>query len=164
MHPPSSLPPFIFLLSDHTTRTLACDVAERLSEIDSHVYIDDFLAPVYDGFAAMFDMDLKRDFARPRETDKLMLEAISESTESDIIVSLEKWFIETFGEAQLGRMALKRALEVRENFDHTIVFRDATQRHLEAFAHIALRDKILVAITSVWSVENHINWIKKDAR
>lgn len=129
---PPSLPPYIFLMSDHTTAKLAAEVADALSTKYPHVYVDDFLAPIYEGFAAMFELDWKRDMGNPDEVNRIFLPA-GEQTERDIIVSLEKWFIEQFGEKALGMSARQRCDARNEMADYVTVFRDATAKHLEGF-------------------------------
>lgn len=81
----------------------------------------------------MFELDWKRDLGMPTNTNRLLLPALKESTEGDIIVSLERWFIEQFGPRTLGQLARARALENREVADYAIIFRDATPTHIEAF-------------------------------
>lgn len=148
---PIHLPPLTFLMSDHTTSSLAVDVAEALSEANNTLYVDDFLSPVYEGLQSMFSIDWKRDMANPRETQRLMLESASgDASENDIIVSLEKWFNETFGEAQLGKMGLHRMKTNREMFSYPYLFRDATPKHIEPFIadmSIARRDMLMVWLT-----------------
>lgn len=145
---PIHLPPLTFLMSDHTTATLAIDVAEVLSSLNHTLYIDDFIAPVANGLQAMFDIDWARDMADPKQTNRLMLESIDgESTEHDMLVSLEKWFNENFGERQLGKMALNRMRVNRETFDYPYLFRDATPTHIQAFiadTSIPRRDMLIV--------------------
>lgn len=116
---PPSLPPYIFLMSDHTTAKLANEVAEALSAKYPSVYVDDFLAPIHEAYRALFSLDWKRDMASDVE-----------STERDHIVSLEKWFIEQFGEHELGKLARERCDERNEMADYITVFRDATPYHL----------------------------------
>lgn len=157
MTAPINLPPLTLLMSDHTTHSLACDVAEALSAANASLYVDDFLAPVYEGLRSMFDMDWKSDMASPTETRKLMLESIDgEATEGDILVSLEKWFNETFGEAQLGKMGLKRMKTNRDLFAYPYLFRDATPTHISSFladSSLARRDILMVNLVT----ENPIN-------
>ncbi len=121
---PPSLPPYIFLMSDHTTAQLAHDVAEELSRRHPSVFIDDFLAPIHEAFAAMFELDWKRDAGDPRNVGP---------TERDNIVSLEKWFIEQFGEHRLGNMGRERCIARNMMVDYITVFRDATNAHLIGF-------------------------------
>lgn len=145
--PPPSLPPYTFLMSDHTTRQLACDVAEELSQLNHTVYIDDFLTPIHDALAAMLELDMKRDLGSPSNTNRLVLETVEECTEQDLINSLERWHIKRFGEDALARIALKRAQYNRANFDYSYVFRDARPIHVEAFNSIPARDKYIVPLT-----------------
>lgn len=145
--PPPSLPTFIFLVSDHLTRQLACDVAEELSSLSPAVLIDDFLGPIHDGLSAMLELDMKRDLGSPSSTNRLVIECVNESTEQDLINSLERWFINQFGDNRLGQLGYLRALENRAISDYTIVFRDATDAHMRAFAVIAQRDKCVMRLT-----------------
>ncbi len=163
MKPPVSLPPFTFLMSDHTTRQLACDVAEELSKIHDGVYVDDFLLPIHDGLAAMMELDMKRDLGSPRNTNRLVTEAVKESTEQDLIVSLEKWHIETFGEHHLGQLAFKRAMDNRANYEYSYVFRDATVKHLDAFKSLAPRDMYRMHLLHTYTVDEVVNLILKAA-
>ena len=119
-----SLPPFIFLMSNHETNQLAADVAEALSHRYPEVFVDDFLAPIHEGLSAMFELDWKRDMGNPTMVGP---------TERDQIVSLEKWFIDEFGLHRLGQMALARCNDRNETADYVTVFRDATEPHLEGF-------------------------------
>lgn len=128
-----ALPPYIFIMSDHESRQLACDVAELLSRENNMVLVDDFLAPIYEGLGSMFELDWKRDLGVPINSNRLLLPALKESTEGDMIKDLERWFIERFGPFALGQMALARAAENREVADYSVVFRDATPEHLKAF-------------------------------
>lgn len=149
---PIHLPPLTFLMSDHSTATLAVDVAEVLSSLNHTIYVDDFLAPIENALQSMFDLDWGRDMGNPRDTHRLMLEATDgESTERDIMVSLEKWFIETFGEEQLGKMGLKRMKINRELYQYPYLFRDATPIHIRPFladTSIARRDILMVDLTA----------------
>jgi hypothetical protein len=149
---PIHLPPLTLLMSDHTTSQLAIDVAEELSLRNASLYVDDFLTPIHEALQSMFDLDWKRDMANPRESNRLMLESLSgEDSERDVIVSLEKWFNETFGEAQLGRMGLKRMKINRELFDYPYLFRDATPKHIQpiiADSSIPRRDILMVFLSS----------------
>lgn len=139
--------PFTFLVSDHTTHKLACDVAELLVEANDGVFIDDFLAPVQDGLSAMLGLDMKRDLGDFSSTNRLVLEALKESTERDLIVSLEKWHIEIFGEEALGKLAYKRALDNRSMYEYAYVFRDATAIHVKPFMeNIKGRDMLFVPL------------------
>lgn len=147
-----SLPPFTFLMSDHSTHQLACDVAELLSVNNEMVLIDDFLAPIADGLSAMFELDWKTDRCVPANVNKLLLPALKESTEGDAMKNLEAWFISQFGPRALGTMARTRSLENREVADYAIVFRDATPTHLEGFwgrPLIALRDMLIVHLSGI---------------
>lgn len=149
---PIHLPPLTFLMSDHSTAQLAVDVAEALSDTNATLYIDDFLAPIHEGLQSMFDMDWRRDMADPRATNRLMLEALDgESTETDVLISLEKWFNETFGEDQLGKMGLKRMKVNRDLFAYPYLFRDATVKHIQPFladTSIPRRDILLVNLNT----------------
>ena len=147
---PLSLPPYTFLMSDYTTKQLAVDVAGLLSQDSDIVLVEDFLGPIADGLAAMFEIDWKRDLCVPSNTNRLMLPALRESTEADVLVSLEKWFIENFGPRALGDIARTRALENREIADYSIVYRDATPTHVEGFWHnaIAKRDMLFVHLVT----------------
>lgn len=148
---PVHLPPLTFLMCDHTTAQLAVDVAEVLSSLDGTLYVDDFLAPIHQGLQSMFDIDWQRDLADPKNNQRLMLESASgDASERDILVSLEKWFNETFGEPQLGLMGLKRMKVNRDLFAYPYLFRDATPRHIAPFiadASIARRDMLMVWLT-----------------
>lgn len=149
---PLSLPPYTFLMSDHTTKQLACDVAELLSSGNDIVLVEDFLGPIADGLAAMFEIDWKRDLCVPSNTNRLMLPALRESTEADVLVSLERWFVDQFGPRALGTIARQRALENREIADYSIVWRDATPTHIDGFwergLRIAKRDMLFVHLVS----------------
>lgn len=129
---PPTLPAYIFLMSDHTTRQLAVDVADALSAKYPTVYVDDFLAPIHEGFAAMFELDWKRDMGNPKVNNALFLPA-GDQTENDLIVSLEKWFIDQFSETHLGKMARARSDARNAMADYITVYRDATTKHLEGF-------------------------------
>lgn len=148
---PIHLPPVTFLMSDHATSTLAVDVAQKLSDTNATLYVDDFLAPIYEGLQSMFSIDWKRDMGDSKDTNRLMLEAADgESSEGDIIVSLEKWFNETFGEAQLGKMGLQRMKVNRDMFDYPYLFRDATPVHMQPFLaddSIPRRDILMVDLS-----------------
>lgn len=149
---PIFLPPITFLMSDHTTASLSIEVAEALSLRNASLYVDDFLSPIYNGLQGMFELNWMRDLADPKETNRLMLESITgEATEQDILVSLERWFIDTFGELQLGRMGLHRMKTNREMFAYPYLFRDATPKHLQPFIadpSIPRRDMLIVWLTS----------------
>lgn len=143
--PAPSLYPYTFLMSDHETHKLACEVAELLSNTNDTVFVDDFLAPVQDGLSAMLGLDMKRDLGDFSATNRLVLEALKESTERDLIVSLEKWYIDTFGAERLGELALKRALDNRAMYEYSYVFRDATSIHVKPFMEtIPRRDMLFV--------------------
>lgn len=120
---PPALPDFIFLLSDHESRRLACEVADKLWTLDSRVLVWDFLTPIHDALAAMHNMDFGTDLGNDKVTDATR----------DEIVSLEKWYIDQYGETTLGQKAWAEAQEQRAMSDAPIVFRDATWTHLKAF-------------------------------
>jgi hypothetical protein len=165
MHPrpPASLPPFTFLMSDHTTHKLACEVAALLVAESDLVYIDDFLAPIQNGLSALLDVDWKRDLGDFTTTNRLVLEAKVESTERDLIVSLEKWFNETFGDDRLGKLALKRALDHREMYEYSYVFRDATRVHVKPFIdRIKPRDMMIVYLTPSMDAARVVDGIMKE--
>lgn len=147
-----SLPPYTLIMSDYETRQLACDVTELLSEEVPHVLAMDFLAPVYDAIAAMFELDWKRDLGTPANTNRLLLDALQESTEGDVIKDLERWFIDKFGPYALGNMTRERALANNEVADYCHVFRDSTPEHTTGFlgplAKIARRDCLFVHLGS----------------
>lgn len=130
---PPSLPPYIFLMSDHTTRQLAVDVAEALSDKYPTVFVEDFLAPIHEAFITMFDLDWKRDMGNYFENNRQFLSSKHGETEQDLIVSLEAWFIDRFGETELGKMARQRSDARNAMADYITVFRDATTQHIDAF-------------------------------
>lgn len=121
--PPPTLPDFIFLLSDHESRQLACDVAQKLYELDSRAVVWDFLSPIHDALIAMHDMDFGIDLGN---------HTVADATR-DEIVSLEKWYVDQYGETTLGQKAYNEAMSTREISDFLIVYRDATWTHLKAF-------------------------------
>src|SRR5688500_10825678 len=97
------LPKFIFLLSDHTTRPLACDVAKILSTNYSDVRIEDFLYPIHEGLQMLHaEEDWAVDYGDPR--------TISPDVQ-DQVNSLEAWYISQFGELYFGRRAYVEAME-----------------------------------------------------
>jgi hypothetical protein len=155
--------PFTFLVSDHATHKLACEVAELLSVANDGVFIDDFLAPVQDGLSAMLGLDMKRDLGDFSSTNRLVLEALKESTERDLIVSLEKWHIETFGEDALGKLAYKRALDNRTMYEYAYVFRDATTIHVKPFLeNLRSRDMLFVILKPSDDATRIANYILKE--
>lgn len=153
---PPTLPPYIFLLSDHTTRQLAVAVAEALSAKYPSVYVDDFLAPIHEAYLAMFELDWKRDIGNPKVTTEQFSVEDGGHTAQDLIVSLEKWFIEQFGETKLGKMARQRSDARNAMADYITVFRDATSAHLNGFfpgAVIADRDNRIVNLNTGCDVD-----------
>jgi hypothetical protein len=128
---PLFLRSFTFIMSEPSTRGLACEVAELLQQENDTVFVEDFLGPIHDALHAMFELDWKRDLGIPRNSDRLLLPALVESTEGDMIKNLEKWFIDQFGPYALGRMGIARAKNNLEIADYSIVFRDATPLHIE---------------------------------
>jgi len=144
--PPITLPPYTFIMCDHRSRTLACQITEALIETNDTVYVDYFLAPIHEGLSALLGLGVERDLGVPANVDRLALPALNEATEGDLIVDLEKWYNYHFGEAALGALALKRARENRELADYSIVFRDATPKHVLAFlnSNIAKRDMFFI--------------------
>lgn len=150
---PPRLPPYIFLLSDHTTRELACEIAEALSERYPAVYVDDFLAPIHEAFTAMFELDWKRDMGQPSELNKLFIPA-GDETENDIIVALEAWFTDKFGPHVLGKMAAARSAARNAMADYITIFRDATPAHLVGFNPPPHIDRIAITLTRDSTVES----------
>lgn len=143
MTPPSallSLPPYTFIMSNHATRELACSLAEELGKDAIGVFIDDFLAPIHNALAAMFDVDWKTDLA----TSPVI---VPNHDTGDLIKDLEAWFTSQFGEEKLGQLALARSKEARETYEYSFVFRDATPSDVSAFLQdtsIARRDMLIV--------------------
>ena len=132
-----NLPPYIFLMSDHTTKQLAVDVADALAEKYPAVYIDDFLAPIHEAYTAMFELDWKRDMGNP--------EVVSPDT-NDMIVSLERWFIDQFGATKLGEMARQRSDARNHMADYITVYRDATANHIIGFQGTGVQNKIVILL------------------
>lgn len=131
--PPATLPPYIFLLPDYDTQQLAFEVAAALQEANETVYVDDFLSPIHEGLRSMLELDNRRDLANPSDTDRLVVEAYGTQTERDLIVSLERWWINIFDPQYLGKLGYKRAVANHSHYDYTILFRDATEEHVKVF-------------------------------
>jgi len=133
--PPPKLPPFIFLLSDHTTIELACDVAAKLQSLDEAIVAWDFLEPVHEAVSAFVDVDFGADLGDPRK-----------HTHGDVIKDLATWTDNHFGLHYIGTRAFDEAKGWAE-FDTggTIVFRDATWTHIEPFLKEFKLHEILIA-------------------
>ena len=157
---PPTIPPYIFLMSDHTTRQLAVDVAEALSAKYPSVYVDDFLAPVHEGFAAMFELDWKRDMGNPKVTTEQFSVQAGGQTENDIIVSLEKWFIDEFGDKMLGHFARQRSDARNVMADYITVFRDATPKHLEGFGALRPIDCVEIDLKHYSTVDEVLHTLE----
>jgi hypothetical protein len=144
--PPITLPPYTFIMCDHRSHALSCQITEALVESNDTVYVDDFLAPIHEGVSAILGLGIDRDLGVPATVDRLVLPTLTGETEADLIVSLEKWYNEHFGECALGVLALKRARDNRELADYSIVFRDATHKHVLAFlnSNIPKRDMLFI--------------------
>jgi len=140
------LPSYIFLLSDHTTRPLAVAAADAISTLAKHVVIEDFLAPIHESLTALLTLDWNRDLGDPRETSELLPDCTTPQTINDLIISLEKWFINRFGLYVLGKRARIRCDERNEIADYVTVFRDATGTDIAAFADIPDRDKHMIKL------------------
>ena len=152
--PPITLPPYTFIMCDHQSHALSCQITEALVESNNTVYVEDFLAPIHEGVSAILGLGINRDLGAPDETNRLVLPTLLGETESDLIVSLEKWYNSHFGEAALGALALKRARDNRELADYSIVFRDATPKHVLAFlnSNIARRDMLFIHLGTTQQV------------
>lgn len=152
--PPVSLPPYTFIMCDHRSHPLSCAIADALTESNDTVYVDDFLAPIHEGLSAILDLKIDRDLGVPDKTDRLVLPTLLGETEADLIVSLEKWYNYHFGECALGVLALKRARDNRELADYSIVFRDATPKHVLAFlnSNIPRRDMFFIHLEMMISI------------
>lgn len=154
--PPPTLRSFIFLMSDHTTRELAANVADELAKRDGHnVLIDDFVQPINDALGTLLDLDWKIDF---HLNSKRGESATDSETYNDLLVSLESWYTDHFGVHSLGDRALSRAIENRKDFDYTIVFRDANPVHVQPFLTTqSWRNMLFVQLDLVWRPNNFPN-------
>lgn len=138
--PPPRLPDFIFLLSTHETRQLACDVAEKLYGLEPQLLVWDFLSPIHDGLAMMLDVDYGMDMGSPKQIT---------STMQDHINSLEAWFNTEFGDHYLGIHAWTNCMEQRAVSDSPILYRDAMWTHLRLFIkNLVLKDYLIVRLNN----------------
>jgi len=140
------LPSYIFLLGGHTTHPLAVAAAEIISTRVKHVVIEDFLAPIHESLTALLTLDWSCDLGDPHETNTLLSDCLPPQTMADLIISLEKWFIDQYGVYALGTRARARCDERNEIADYVTVFRDATGADVVAFADIPDRDKHMIKL------------------
>lgn len=129
---PLNFPAHIFLLSDHTTRALACDVTAALGKLSRDVFPCDFLEPLRDAIQAFtVDPDWVHDMGDPCQV----------STElQDEINSLEAWYIAQHGEEALGQLAFSNGSIA----DNICVWRDASWHHIKPFVNFYKPHEILV--------------------
>lgn len=130
---PLNLPSYVIFMTTAATRQLAFDVAALMTQLDSTVYVDDFEAPLYDAYAALWGTMPIPDYADPKISRALRLESRFGHSDRDIIGSLRKWFDDEFDGVLLGRMAVERALEVNVLEEYIYLFRDGDRISCIAF-------------------------------
>lgn len=138
--PPPNFPPFIFLLSDHTTIELAVDVTKALEGLDPTLVAWDFIEPVYYAVGTFVDDTWGLDLGDPRK-----------HPHGDHIKDLATWVENHFGDDYLGGRAFIEAKSKREmGDDSTIVFRDARWSDLKSFlAGFKPHEMLIVNLTTV---------------